>query len=77
MEGKIALEEHFSTKLNNQNWNAKGEEDRNGKDYAQDVERRLLDPETCVREMDRAGVELCIVSLTSPDVQSLLTVQRL
>ena len=71
MEGKIALEEHFSTELNNQNWDAAGEESRNGKAYSQDIERRLLDPEACVREMDRAGIEVCVMSLTSPGVQSV------
>ncbi len=71
MEGKIALEEHFSTELNNRNWDAAGEEGRNGKAYSKDIERRLLDPETCVREMDRAGIELCVMSLTSPGVQSV------
>ncbi len=59
MDGKVALEEHFSTELNNRNWDAKGEEVRNGKAYAQDVERRLLDPDVCVAEMDRAGIEMC------------------
>jgi hypothetical protein len=53
MEGKIALEEHFSTELNNRHWNAKGEEERNGKTYAQDVECRLLDPGRCIADMDR------------------------
>lgn len=72
MEGKIALEEHFSTELNNKYWNAKGEETRNGLDYAQDVERRLLNPEACVREMDRAGIDMCVMSLTSPGVQSVV-----
>lgn len=70
MEGKIALEEHFSTELNNKFWDAKGEEDRNGKAYAQDVERRLLDADLCVAEMNRAGIERCIMSLTSPGVQT-------
>ncbi|WP_428395809.1 amidohydrolase family protein [Lichenicoccus sp.] len=72
MDGKVALEEHFSTQLNNGYWNAKGEEDRNGKAYAQDVERRLLDPDLCVAEMDRAGIDVCIMSLTSPGVQSVI-----
>lgn len=72
MDGKIALEEHFLTELNNSHWNAKGEEDRNGIAYAQDVELRLLDPELCIAEMDRAGVELSILSLTSPGVQSVV-----
>jgi predicted TIM-barrel fold metal-dependent hydrolase len=72
MDGKVALEEHFSTEMNNRHWNAKSEEDRNGKVYAQDIERRLLDPELCIAEMDRAGIELCILSLTSPGVQSVI-----
>lgn len=72
MEGKIAVEEHFSTELNNRHWDAKGEEGRNGRDYAKDIERRLLEPELCVREMDRAGIELCIMSLTSPGVQGVV-----
>jgi gamma-resorcylate decarboxylase len=71
MEGKVALEEHFSTELNNRHWNAKGEEERNGRAYAQDVERRLVDPDLCVAEMDRCGIERCILSLTSPGVQSV------
>ena len=56
MEGKIALEEHFSTQMNNSLWDAKGEESRNGVAYAQDVERRLIDTEACLREMDRSGI---------------------
>jgi predicted TIM-barrel fold metal-dependent hydrolase len=72
MDGKVALEEHFSTEMNNRHWNAKGEEDRNGRAYTQDIERRLLDPELCIAEMDRAGIELCILSLTSPGAQSVV-----
>ncbi len=72
MDGKVALEEHFSTALNSRYWDAKGEEDRNGSAYAKDVERRLLDPDLCVAEMDRAGVDVCIMSLTSPGVQSVV-----
>jgi predicted TIM-barrel fold metal-dependent hydrolase len=76
MDGKVALEEHFSTELNNRFWDANGEEERNGKAYAQDVERRLLDPALCVAEMDRAGVEMCILSLTSPGVQSVIDASK-
>jgi predicted TIM-barrel fold metal-dependent hydrolase len=72
MDGKIALEEHYSTDLNNNYWDAKGEEGRNGRAYAQDIERRLLDPKSCLDEMDRAGIEMCILSLTSPGVQSVV-----
>jgi hypothetical protein len=56
MEGKVALEQHFSTELNNWHWSAKSEEERNGKTYAQDVERRLLDPERA-RWFDDMGLE--------------------
>jgi gamma-resorcylate decarboxylase len=72
MDGKVALEEHFSTELNNKHWNARSEEERNGKAYAQDVERRLLKPDLCIAEMDRSGVEHSILSLTSPGVQSVM-----
>ena len=71
MEGKIALEEHYSTELNNKYWNAKGEEGRNGVAYARDIERRLVDTDACLLEMDRAGIEMCIRSLTSPGVQGV------
>ena len=74
MEGKIAIEEHFSTELNNQFWDAQGEAGRNGLAYSQDIERRLLDPDLCLRDMDRAGIELCILSLTSPGVQGITDV---
>jgi gamma-resorcylate decarboxylase len=72
LDGKIALEQHFSTALNNGHWDAKGEESRNGREYTQDIERRLLDPDLCLREMDLAGIELCVMSLTSPGVQSIV-----
>jgi len=71
MEGKIAIEEHFSTELNNKYWNAAGEEERNGKEYSRDIERRLLNPDLCLREMDLAGIDFCVMSLTSPGVQSV------
>ena len=71
MDGKIALEEHFSTQMNDRLWDSSGEAGRNGPGYARDVERRLVDLEACVFEMDRAGIEMCIMSLTSPGVQSV------
>jgi predicted TIM-barrel fold metal-dependent hydrolase len=76
MEGKIAVEEHFSTELTNSYWDAKGEAGRNGANYAADVERRLLDLDATVAEMDRAGVEVSVMSLTSPGVQSVVDRQR-
>jgi len=33
MDRKIALEEHFSTQLNNSLWDSSGETGRNGSDY--------------------------------------------
>lgn len=43
MEGKIALEEHFSTPMNNGLWDSKGEESRNSVAYtrASNVAHRL------------------------------------
>lgn len=58
--------------MNNSHWDAKGEESRNGREYAQDIERRLLDPDLCLREMDLAGIEFCVMSQTSPGVQSVV-----
>lgn len=71
MEGKVALEEHFSTPMNNSLWDAKGEESRNGVAYARDIERRLTDTKACLAEMDRSSIEICILSLTSPGVQGV------
>ena len=76
MKGKVVLEEHFSTELNNRYWDAKGEEGRNGQAYTRDVTRRLLDPDLCLAEMDRTGIEHCILSLTSPGVQSVSDPQQ-
>ena len=76
MEGKGALEGHCSTQLNNQHWNAKGEEERNGRAYELDVEACLLDPARCIAEMNRTGIERCILSLISPGVQSVVDGQE-
>jgi hypothetical protein len=38
MKGKIVLEEHLTTALNNSIWDASGESARNGKAYMDDVE---------------------------------------
>jgi 2,3-dihydroxybenzoate decarboxylase len=76
VEGKIAIEEHFSTALNNSHWDAKGEESRNGREYAQNIERRLLNPDLCLREMDLAGIEFCVMSLTSPGAQGVTNKQQ-
>ncbi|GJH33902.1 hypothetical protein CBA19CS91_14115 [Paraburkholderia hospita] len=52
MKGKIVLEEHLTTDLNNSLWNASGEAARNGKAYMDDVDARLLDPDGRIDEMD-------------------------
>ena len=76
MDGKIAIEEHISTEHNNKYWDATGEETRNGHAYSKDIERRLLDTDAHLAEMDRAGIEFCILSLTSPGVQSVADQQE-
>lgn len=71
MQGKIALEEHLSTPTNNSLWDASGEAARNGPAYMAEVERRLLDVEQRLGDMDRCGIGTAVVSLTSPGVQGV------
>jgi gamma-resorcylate decarboxylase len=72
MKGKVVLEEHLSTSLNNRLWDAAGEAARNGKAYMDDVEARLLDVDRRLADMDRNGIDVAILSLTSPGAQSIL-----
>ena len=72
MKGKIALEEHLSTPENNRLWDAKGEALRNGRAYMEDVEKRLLETELRLQDMDTCGIRHAILSLTSPGAQSIL-----
>lgn len=72
MKDKIALEEHISTIENNRYWDSESEGIRNGKKYMEYIERHLLDPSLRLDLMDQYGVELMILSLTSPGVQSFL-----
>ena len=72
MKGKIVLEEHLSTPLNNSLWDAAGEAARNGEAYMVDVESRLLDVDRRLEEMDRNGIDIAIISLTSPGAQSII-----
>lgn len=72
MKRKIVLEEHLSTPLNNCFWDAASEAARNGRAYMDDVEARLLDVDRRLDEMDRNGIDIAIVSLTSPGAQSII-----
>ncbi|RLV10553.1 amidohydrolase [Streptomyces griseocarneus] len=72
MEGKIALEEHLSTPLNDALWDATGEAERNGKTYMADVRAHLADAGERVALMDEHGIGTAILSLTSPGAQSVL-----
>lgn len=76
MQGKIALEEHVSSPMNNKLWDSAGEASRNGKDYMDDVEWRLLDVEKRLEVMDKTGIDRTILSLTSPGAQSILDIQQ-
>lgn len=76
MKGKIVLEEHLTTALNNSLWDASGEAARNGKAYMNDVESKLLDTERRIEEMDQCGIDIAILSLTSPGAQSLLDAKK-
>lgn len=72
MKGKIVLEEHVTTPLNNSLWDSSAEVARNGKAYMNDVERRLLETEQRIAEMDRCGIDIAVLSLTTPGAQSIL-----
>ncbi len=76
MKGKIVLEEHVTTPLNNSLWDSSGEAARNGKAYMNDVERRLLETEQRIAEMDRCGIDIAILSLTTPGAQSILDTSK-
>lgn len=71
MQDKIALEEHLSTRENGQYWDDSGEAARNGQAYMAEVARRLLDVDDRIEAMDRAGVAVSVLSLTSPGVQGI------
>ncbi|MCE7002041.1 amidohydrolase family protein [Kibdelosporangium philippinense] len=71
MLGKIALEEHVTTPANNELWDSSGEAARNGKAYMDEVDRRLLDVDERVELMDRHGIDVTVLSLTSPGIQSI------
>ncbi|MBH2778017.1 amidohydrolase [Serratia marcescens] len=74
MKGKIALEEHVSTQENNRLWDSKSEALRNGRNYMDNVEKRLLETELRLKDMDACGIRHAILSLTSPGAQSILDV---
>jgi predicted TIM-barrel fold metal-dependent hydrolase len=74
MRDKIALEEHVSTEAMNALWDDAGEASRNGKDYMDWVEERLLDIPKRLKDMDECGIATTILSMTSPGVQSIVDV---
>lgn len=76
MKGKIVLEEHVTTPLNNSLWDSSGEAARNGKAYMDDVERKLLETEQRITEMDRCGIDMAVLSLTTPGAQSILDTNK-
>jgi gamma-resorcylate decarboxylase len=74
MNDKIALEEHISTDAMNALWDDVGEASRNGKEYMDWVEDRLLDVPKRLKDMDEYGISTTILSMTSPGVQGIVDV---
>ncbi|HEY3426946.1 MAG TPA: amidohydrolase family protein [Negativicutes bacterium] len=72
MYGKIALEEHYESP----DWDATGdpqnETARNKEEYFEAVKARLHSADLRIRDMDRNGVEMFIMSLTQPGIQEVL-----
>ena len=60
-----------ATPENNQLWDDSGEAARNGRQYMDYVESHLLDMDERIKIMDGTGIERTILSLTSPDIQSI------
>lgn len=64
MQGKIALEEHFAI------------DETLGEPHAfapvwPELSRRLLQADSCLRDMDAHGIELMVMSLNAPAVQAI------
>jgi len=76
MRDKIALEEHISTAAMNALWDDAGEAARNGKEYMDWVEERLLDVSERIEDMDACGIATTILSMTSPGVQGIVDVDE-
>jgi gamma-resorcylate decarboxylase len=71
MQGKIALEEHFATEA------TLGDSKLFGSHVWSELGPRLLDIQDMrLREMDKHGIELMIVSLNAPAVQAIHDVKR-
>src|SRR5512140_1832172 len=71
MQSKIALEEHVAIEA------TLGDSQVFGAHVWKDLRHRLLDvQDTRLREMDKHGIELMILSLNAPAVQAIHDVQR-
>jgi len=79
MNGKIALEEHVSTKLNNTLWDSAGEADRNGEAYMADVEAKLLDTDERIAahvEYDPDDIDAAFATMQQRRADGLLSSTR-
>lgn len=75
LEGKIALEEHMSTRQVDDLWNDSGEANRNGDAYMNWVLERLHDVDKRLEDMDACGISHVILSLGSPGIQSITDIE--
>ena len=75
MRDKLALEEHISSDAMNALWDSAGEAARNGQEYMEWVEQRLLDVPKRLNDMDECGIATTILSMTSPGVQGIVDVE--
>src|SRR4029450_10660779 len=71
MQGKIALEEHFAIEP------TLGDSQVFGSHVWKDLSHRLLDvQDTRLREMDKHGIEMMILSLNAPAIQAIHDTKR-
>lgn len=67
MTGKIALEEHWELP----GLDATGEHNFTEPNYFAEVERRLTEVDDRLKDMDRNGIEVTILSLTQPGIEGI------
>lgn len=67
MDGKIALEEHWEPA----DFDVTGEHSFTAPDYFDEVERRLKEVVERVKDMDRNGIGVSILSLTQPGIEGI------
>ncbi|GAK30239.1 putative amidohydrolase [Weissella oryzae SG25] len=76
MVKKIALEEHYSSPMNDAYWDKAAEANRDGKPYFDFVEKRLWNTDDYIPELQAMDISKAVMSLTSPGVQGIADTKK-